>query len=173
MIAADPDASTRGARTLSAQPGPSHRDLLRRLLRDEPERGSMTVETAFLLVLLVVPLFYLVGTLARVQAGAYAVSAAAREAARSFVTAEKPDDAGARAWSAADLVFTSHGFSGSEGGVEVRCGDAACLEPGGRIIADAQVAVPLPLVPDFMEGVVPTSITLTATHVEIVDAFRE
>lgn len=146
---------------------------LRRLLTDHPERGSMTVEAAFLLVLLVVPLFYLVGTLARVQAGAYAASAAAREATRAFVTADSPESAGARAWSAAGLVFTSHGFTAAEGAVEVRCDDAACLEPGGRIIADAQVAVPLPLVPDFMEGVVPTSITLTATHVEIVDAFRE
>lgn len=133
----------------------------------------MTVEVAFLLVLLVVPLFYLVGTLGRLQAGAYAVSAAAREAGRTFVTAETAGAAPGRAAAAADLVFTAHGFGGGEGGVVLGCGGEACLAPGSTVVVDATVSVPLPLVPDFVRSAVPSTITLTAHHVEPVDAFRE
>lgn len=136
------------------------------------DRGSMTVEVAFLLVLLVVPLFYLVGTLGRVQAGAYAASAAAREAGRAFVTADVVELAPGRAQAAAGLVLQAHGFGSGEGAVVVSCADA-CLAPGSSVVADATVSVPLPLVPDFMEGAVPTSVTLTARHTEAVDAFRE
>lgn len=138
-----------------------------------PDRGSMTVEVAFLLVLLVVPLFYLVGTLGRLQAGAYAVTTAAREAGRTFVTADDPGSAPGRASAAAHLVFDAHGFGPGDGYVAVACDDGACLAPGSRVSVDARISVPLPLVPDFMGGAVPTTITLTASHVEAVDEYRE
>lgn len=133
----------------------------------------MTVEVAFLLVLLVVPLFYLVGTLGRVQAGAYAVTAAAREAGRTFVTADSVHDAPARAQAAAGLVYAAHGFTAGEGVVSVGCPDGGCLAPGSTVHVDTTIAVPLPLVPDFMRSALPTTITLTAQHVEPVDEFRE
>ena len=53
----------------------------------EAQAGSALVEFVFLAVLMMVPLFYLVMVLARLQAGAYGVSAAAREAGRAYVTA--------------------------------------------------------------------------------------
>lgn len=136
------------------------------------ERGSMTVEVAFLLVLLVVPLFYLVATVGRAQAGAYAVSAAAREAGRAFVTAADVEVAATRSAAAAALVFDAHGFDTGEGSVSVACGDADCLAPGGSVVVEARVEVQLPLVPDFARGAVPTSIALTSRHVETVDEFR-
>lgn len=141
--------------------------------RRPPDAGSMTVEVAFLLVLLVVPLFYLVGTLGRVQAGAYAVTAAAREAGRTFVTADSAPDAPARAQAAAGLVYAAHGFAAGEGSVTVACPEGVCLAPGTTVQVDSTVVVPLPLVPDFMRSALPTTITLTAQHVEPVDAFRE
>lgn len=133
----------------------------------------MTVEVAFLLVLLVVPLFYLVGTLGRVQAGAYAVTAAAREAGRTFVTADSVEQAPGRAHAAAGLVYAAHGFAAGEGTLTLGCGGGACLAPGSSVRVDTQIAVPLPLVPDFMRSALPTTITLTGHHVEPVDAFRE
>ncbi|AXH94815.1 pilus assembly protein [Ornithinimicrobium avium] len=135
------------------------------------ERGSMTVEVAFLLVLLVVPLFYLVATLGRVQAGAYAVSAASREAGRAFVTATDPASAQVRARAAADLVLDAHGFGPGDGTFELAC-SADCLAPGSQVAVEARVEVPLPLVPDFMRGRVPSSIGLSAEHLETVDEFR-
>lgn len=145
----------------------------RRRVPSSLDRGAMTVEVAFLLVLLVVPLFYLVGTLGRLQAGAYAVTAAAREAGRSFVTADHVGAAAGRADAAAALVLRAHGFAPEDASVRLGCGGAACLSPGSTVVVDAEIAVPLPLVPDFMRSAVPTTITLAAHHVEPVDAFRE
>ncbi len=141
-------------------------------MRAGGDRGSMTVEVAFLLVLLVVPLFYLVGTVGRIQAGVYAVTAAAREAGRAFVTAEDASAAPARAQVAAGLVYRAHGFEPQAGGVQLTCAEEGCLTPGGSVRVDSQVSVELPLVPDFMRERLPTSVTLTASHLETVDEFR-
>lgn len=135
------------------------------------ERGSMTVEVAFLLVLLVVPLFYLVGTLGRVQAGAYAASAAAREAGRAFVTAADAGAAPVRAHAAAELVLDAHGFGPGDATLDLSC-SGNCLAPGSRVLVSTTVEVPLPLVPDFMRGRVPMSVSLSSQHVSPVDEFR-
>ena len=50
------------------------------------ERGSAVVEFVVLGVLMLVPLIYLVMMMARLQAGSFAVSQAAREAGRAYVT---------------------------------------------------------------------------------------
>ncbi len=131
----------------------------------------MTIEVAFLLVLLVVPLFYLVGTLGRVQAGAYAASAAAREAGRAFVTAEDVGSAQVRAHAAAGLVVDAHGFGPGDASIVLTC-SGECLAPGGQVLVETTVRVPLPLVPDFMRGRVPSSVSLSSQHVSTVDAFR-
>lgn len=132
----------------------------------------MTIEFAVLVVVLVVPLFYLVATVGRVQAGAYAASAAAREAGRTYVTADDPASASVRADAALALVLASHGFEPDDGVVTVSCPEGVCLAAGSSIVVDAEVRVPLPLVPDFARAVLPTDITLTSTHRESVDEFR-
>ncbi len=139
----------------------------------QPERGSILVEAVFLLVLMTLPVFYLVGTLARVQAGAYAVSAAAREAGRAFVTAEQDTAAPARGSLAAGLVFSAHGFGEDQEAVAYRCSTDPCLTPGSTVQVDTTVRVELPLIPDFMDGLVPTTIVLSSSHLEPVDEFRE
>lgn len=137
------------------------------------ERGSATVEVVFLMVLVLLPLLYLVGSLGRLQAGAYAASAAAREAGRAYVTAVDVEAAAARGMAAADLVLAAHGFGPGQGSVAVACESSPCLAPGGRVIVEAVVQVPVPLVPDFMSGLVPTTVTMTSRHAEPVDRFRE
>ena len=136
------------------------------------ERGSAVVEFVFLAVLLMVPLFYLVMVLARLQAGAYAVSGAAREAGRAFTTATAPAQAPARAEAAAGVAFSDQGFDGM-GSVTIACDGDPCLRPDGRVVATASVTVPLPLVPSVFAGVLPTSIPISATHVATVDRFRQ
>lgn len=143
------------------------------LRASDPERGSMLVETAFLLVLVMLPLFYLVGTLGRLQAGAYAVSAAAREGGRTFVASADDPSGQAAASSAAALVMDAHGFTPAEGGITVVCEASPCLTPGSVVRVDAVVTVELPLVPDFLRGALPTSIPLSSSHVAPVDEFRE
>ncbi|MGB7448299.1 MAG: pilus assembly protein [Ornithinimicrobium sp.] len=136
------------------------------------DRGSMLIEVVFLMVLVMLPLFYLVGTLGRLQAGAYAASATAREAGRAYVTADAGSSAAARGRAAADLVLASHGFSAGQAEVSVSCASAPCLTPGSSVEVSSVVQVELPLVPDFMSAAVPTSVSLSSRHTEPVDAFR-
>ena len=135
------------------------------------ERGSAVVEFVALGVLLLVPLVYLVLTLARVQAGAFAVSQAAREAGRAFVTAPVAEDAAVRAQAAARVSFEDHDFADT-GRLSVACSSTPCLSPDARVLTTATVVVPLPLVPAFVRGSVPLSVPVTATHVSTVDRFR-
>lgn len=136
----------------------------------QAQAGSAVVEFVFLAVLLMVPLFYLVMVLARLQAGAYGVSAAAREAGRAYVTTQVPAQATSRANSAAGLAFADQGF-GHEGRIEITCDGTPCLRPSGRVQVSATVSVPMPLVPAFFSGIVPTRIPVSATHIATVDRF--
>jgi len=134
------------------------------------QAGSAVVEFVFLAVLMLVPLFYLVMVLARLQAGAYAVSAATREAGRAYVTAQVSEQAPARAHSAAGLAFADQGF-GSEGSIQIGCDGTPCLRPEGRVQITATLWVPMPLVPAFFAAIVPLQIPVSATHLATVDRF--
>jgi len=136
----------------------------------DAQTGSALVEFVFLAVLMLVPMFYLVMVLARLQAGAYGVSAAAREAGRAYVTAQVPAEASPRANSAAGLAFADQGFEG-QGRIEIGCDGTPCLRPGARVQITATVSVPMPLVPAFFSGIVPMRIPVSATHVASVDRF--
>jgi Flp pilus assembly pilin Flp len=141
----------------------------RRVVRDE--RGSAVVEFVVLAVLMLIPLAYLVMMLARVQAGSYAVSQAAREAGRAYVTAEAGDQAAGRAEAAARIAFLDHSFEES-GRLSIACDGIPCLRPDGRVETTASVRVPLPLVPSFVRDVIPLSVPVTASHLSTVDRFR-
>lgn len=139
--------------------------------RARSEEGSAIIEFIFLGVLMMVPLIYLVMALARIQAGSYAVTTAAREAGRAFVTAEAGQDAQARGRAAANIAFGDQGFDGM-GTLEVQCSTSPCLTPDARIETTARVTVPLPLIPAFARDVVPLEIPLSASHLSTVDRFR-
>lgn len=139
--------------------------------RGPRESGSAVVEFVFLAVVLMVPLIYLVMMLGRLQAGAYAATAAAREAGRAFVTAPSPAAAEPRARAAAGIAFADQGF-GAEGRLVLRCDGAPCLRPEGRVEAVAEVTVPLPLVPSFARDLIPLEVPLRASHTAVVDRFR-
>jgi hypothetical protein len=135
------------------------------------EQGSAVVEFVALGVLLLVPLLYLVLMLARVQAGAFAVSQASREAGRAFVTAPTGETAAARAQAAARISFEDLDFADT-GRLSIVCRSTPCLSPDARVRTTATVSVPLPLVPSFVRDVVPLTIPVTASHVSTVDRFR-
>ena len=153
---------------MRSAPAASTRHRLRAALRDG-EQGSAIVEFVFLTVVVLVPLIYLVLTVSRVQAGTYAVTQAAREAGRAFVTAEAGEYAHARADAAARITFADFGFDGR---LEVACDGSPCLRPEGRVTTRAEVVVPLPLVPDFARAVVPLQVPVSASSVSTVDRFR-
>jgi hypothetical protein len=141
-------------------------------LRTAGERGSAIVEFVFLAVLVMVPLFYLVMTMSRVQAGAYAASTAAREAGRAYVTASDQASASVRAEAAARIAFEDQGFGEGEAQLHLACDGAPCLRPEGRVELSTTVMVPLPLIPSFARSVVPLEVPVSASHVAVVDRFR-
>ncbi len=142
-----------------------------RRLGHSRESGRAIVEFVFLGVLMLVPLVYLVLTLGRVQAAAYAATSAAREAGRAFTTAETEGETLARARAAAALAFEDFGF-GDEASVELSCDGSPCLRPDARVSAVATIRVRLPFVPSFVGDAIPTEIPVSATHVATVDRFR-
>ncbi len=81
---------------------------LRRQLQGT-ESGRAIVEFVFLGTLLLVPLVYLIMTLAQVQAAAYGATAAAREAGRAFTTAATEVQGMPRARAAAQVAFMDFG----------------------------------------------------------------
>lgn len=148
--------------------------VLHRLLgrvRARAERGSALVEFVFLAVLMMVPLVYLVMVLARLQAGSYAATAAVREAGRAFVSATSDEQAASRAQTAARIALEDQGFR-DDATIRWSCDGDPCLRPEGRVTFQADVSVPLPLVPAFARGVVPLEIPVRATHLAVVDRFR-
>lgn len=144
-----------------------------RVLRDRAtdDRGSAVVEFVTLAVVLLVPLIYLVLMLARLQAGTYAVTQAARESGRAFVTSTSEDAAPARAAAAADIAFEDQGFGGG-GQLQVTCTHTPCLTPEGEIRSTATVSVPLPLVPTFARDVIPLEVPVSATQVSVVPRYE-
>lgn len=134
------------------------------------ERGSAVVEFIALAVVLLVPLVYLVLLVARLQAASYAVSVAAREAGRAFVTATQAANPEVSARSAARLAFEDQGFD-APGEVTFDCAASPCLTPDAQVTAHARLRVPLPLVPDVVSDAVPLTVPVEATYVTTVERF--
>ena len=139
--------------------------------RVSDDGGSAVIEFSWLAILLLIPLIYLVLCLARLQAGSYAVTQAARESARAFVTAEDDESARARSHTAAEIAFADQGFDG-QGQLGLACTASPCLSPGASVTTRAAVAVPLPLAPAFLADVVPLQIPVSATQVAPVPEYE-
>ncbi|WP_430594004.1 pilus assembly protein [Isoptericola sp. QY 916] len=137
----------------------------------DPEAGAALVEFLGTAVLLLVPLVYLVLTVAQVQAGAFAVEGAAREAGRAMVTADSSGSGAERARAAAGLAFEDQGFAVADGSVSLECSADPCLTPGATVGVRTRLAVPLPFVPEALRGWLPLEIPVTATHVATVDEY--
>lgn len=133
--------------------------------------GRAIIEFLAVGILVLVPVVYLIITLSRVQAAAFAASTASREAGRAFTTAPTEGSAYARAQAAAALTYEDFDVS-TTGAVVVRCDGSPCLRPEGEVEVVATVTVRLPLVPDFLTGALPSVVPVSATHVATVDRFR-
>lgn len=137
------------------------------------ERGNAIVEFVYLAVLLMVPLVYVLLTVFKVQAAAYAVSSAAREAGRVYATSDSVDDADGRALAAARIVMADSNLQMQDGHVAITCSPSPCgLAPGSRVNVVMTYSVRLPLLPGFLAGRAPASVRVTSRHLEVVDRFR-
>ena len=138
--------------------------------RPTGDDGNALVEFSYLAVLLMIPLVYVLLTVFQVQRAAFGVTEAARQAGRAYATATDEAQGRARARVAADLALQDQGL--------VLCPSclappAGQLVPGGTVRVRVEHRVVLPLVGGLFRGAVPPSIPVRATHVEVVDRFRE
>jgi hypothetical protein len=138
------------------------------------ESGTALVEMTWLSLLLLVPLVYILVAVFAVQSGSYAVSGAARAAARAYALA--PDEASAptRARAALGLALADHDIDTDRVAVQVSCRPAPgnCLSPGSIIAVSVRHQVRLPLAPAALGRQAP-SISVEAEHAVGYGTFRE
>lgn len=133
------------------------------------DAGSAIVETIFAVLVIVVPLIWIALALLRVEAASYAVRSAAREAARTYVTAETSAEGAARSQAAALIAFDDQ--RAPRGRVALTCSAQPCLTPGASVRAHAQTDVPLPFVPSWLAGPTGLRIHVQAQHSETVERY--
>ena len=148
-----------------------------RVLRTAPDDGNAIVEFVFVALVVLVPLIYLVGTLAALQRDQLAVTQAARDAGRAFATSDTADEASARVEAAVRLALADQGLRDVHSEVRFVASGASCdahgvtprLAPGAEFTVCVSVRGRLPLVPTILSG---RGIRETGAYVVHVDDFR-
>lgn len=133
------------------------------------DEGSALVEAVVVIAVLLLPLLWVATALIRVEAGSYAARMAARESARTYVTASSTAQGAARAEVAARIAFEDQATP--RGAVAISCTRQPCLTPGGEVRARAATTVGLPFVPSWLSGPAGLQITLSSEHVEKVEQY--
>ena len=144
------------------------------MTRRRDQRGSALVEVTWLGILLVLPVLWIVMSVFQVQRGAFAVSAAARSAARAYALAPDDESGLVRARTAARLALDDQGVHGVTPDVRVTCtpysGD--CHQGTSVITVSVHSRVVLPLMPSALGGDRP-SFALDATQTVPIGQFQE
>ena len=122
--------------------------------------GTATLEFVTVAVVLFVPLVYVLLTVFAVQRAAFAVSAAAREAGRAYVTAPSADVAETRARAAADLALAD----------QLPGVPRADLDIAGELVPGSAVTITVTYDVEVAGGL--GRIPVSATHVAPVDRYR-
>ena len=137
------------------------------------ECGSASLEFITVGIILLVPLVYLVLTMAAVQGGAFAVEGAARQSVRVFVQSDNAAEAAERAERAIRFALADAGLDALEPRVAVACSPkpGECLTRRGTVTISVAVTVPLPLTPPFLSLDVPLGVPLQASSTEQVSRF--
>jgi hypothetical protein len=138
-----------------------------------PELGSAAVEVLVLGVLLLVPLVYLVLTVAALQGAAFAAEGAARQVARSISLADSDAEGRSAADAAATVALADWDVSPGAVDIDVRCAPDPddCITPRGTVDVRVRVAVALPLLPPALALHAPGTVPVDARSVQRVSMF--
>ncbi|MHB1235235.1 MAG: hypothetical protein ACYCZK_06150 [Microbacteriaceae bacterium] len=138
------------------------------------DRGSAAVEFVVAGLILLLPLVYLVLTVAAIQGAAFAVEGAARQAVRVFAQSSTVAEGRARAQRAMEFGMADYGVdqTGAEISIDCSPNPDACLSRLGLVTVTVRVAVALPLVPQVLTMVAPLKVPLQAVATEQVSRFR-
>lgn len=139
-----------------------------------PDDGNALVEFLGAAVILMIPTLYLILTLGRVQAAAFAVQGAAKDAGRALSVSDSVDDGLARARSAVSIALADQGFDETDPttALTVVC-SAGCLDPGTEIATTVRIDVAFPGLGSGPGSWVPLSIPVSAHVVTPVDEYKE
>lgn len=137
------------------------------------ETGSAALEFVTLGMVLLVPMVYLVLTMAAIQGGALAAEGAARQAARVYVESGTPGEAQGAALRALEVALADHGVESPDADLSISCTPRpdACLTRRGLVTVTVDLTVPLPLVPAALTGDFPLAVPLSATATQQVSRF--
>jgi Flp pilus assembly protein TadG len=137
------------------------------------DEGSAALEFVTAGMLLLIPVVYLILTMAAIQAGALAVEGAARQAARVFVQGESSTDASSSAQRAIEFALADYGLDPNQATVKVSCSPVPthCLTRRGFVTVTVEASVPLPLVPPALTLNVPLVVPLHAIATQQVSRF--
>jgi Flp pilus assembly protein TadG len=120
--------------------------------RARDDRGSGLVELAWLALILIVPLVYVVLTVFAVQRGAFATDAAARAAGRAYALAPSDAAGEVRARSAVAQALADQGLPGEDWSLEIDCTPQPdrCHQGGSVVTVVVHTRVGLPLLPRIL-----------------------
>ena len=139
--------------------------------RRRSEDGSAVVEVVWLGILLLVPLLWVVLSVFEVQRGAFAVTSAARSAARAYALAGTDAAGQERARAAIRQALADQGGDDRAFRFTVSC-QGPCHEAGSVITVRVWHGVDLPLLPAVLGGEAP-SFRLDSTHTVPIGQFRD
>ena len=133
--------------------------------------GSAVVEIVWLGLLLLVPLLWIVLSVFEVQRGAFAVTSAARSAARAYALADADAAGREQARAAISQALADQGGDDQDFRFTVSC-DGDCHQAGSMITVRVWHGVDLPLLPGLLGGDAP-SFRLDSTHTVPIGQFRD
>jgi hypothetical protein len=141
-------------------------------VRWRDEAGTALVEFVWLGIIMLVPLVWIMMSVFEVQRGAFAVTSAARSAARAFALADTDAAGEARAQGAIRQALDDQGGDDRGFRFRVTCGSADCHDDGAVITVRVWTRVDLPLLPGILGGDAP-SFALDAAHTVPIGQFRD
>lgn len=136
--------------------------------------GSASLEFITAGMILLVPLVYLVVALSQVQGGEYAVTGAAKQAARIFALSEDGTQANRRMAEAVSVTFADYEIPPASAQVSVRCSHGSggeCLVRGEVVTVRVRADIALPLVPDVLDLNEAASVTVEGQTTQKVSRF--
>jgi len=134
------------------------------------ERGSALVELAWLGILLVLPVLWIVMSVFQVQRAAFGTTEAAREGARAYERAGADDLGEQRARAAIGLALRDQGVT-DEPQIGFSCGDSSCFGPDGRVTVTVTSWVKLPVLGAVFGDARRGAIKVQSSHVEFADRY--
>ncbi|WBU38202.1 hypothetical protein [Homoserinibacter sp. YIM 151385] len=136
--------------------------------------GAAALELLAVGFVVLLPLTYLVLSLAAVQSAVFAAEGAARHAARLVASASDHDDARADAVAAVEIALADAGLEPAEGALAIACRPhPSCAGEGSVVEARVAVEVALPLAPPVIGDGLPLRIPVEASAVLPVSRYGD